>query len=142
MNAVFSDVDIERVAHGLIERTLPKPEWTHAAHFAAALWLLRRRGAAAMIDMPPLIRAYNEASGTVNSDTSGYHETMTLASLRVAAAWLAARPHRALHSVLRELLDSPYGRSDWLLQYFSKDLLFSSAARRTWVDPDLRPLPF
>lgn len=142
MNAVFSDVVIERVARGLIERTLPKPEWTHAAHFAAALWLLRRRGAAALIDMPPLIRAYNEATGTVNSDTSGYHETITLASLRAAAAWLAARPRRAPHSVLRELLDSPYGRSDWLLQYFSKDLLFSSAARRSWVDPDLRPLPF
>ncbi|HTT06627.1 MAG TPA: hypothetical protein VMF64_15215 [Steroidobacteraceae bacterium] len=142
MSRVFSDVDIERVAHGLIERTLPKSEWTHAAHFAAALWLLRRRGALALIDMPPLIRAYNEATGTVNSDTSGYHETITLASLRAAAAWLAARPEHSLHSVLNELLDSPYGRSDWLLRYFSKDLLFSSAARRSWADPDLQPLPF
>ena len=141
MNLVLSELDIERIAHGFIERTLPKSEWTHAAHFAAAFWLLQQRGAAAMIDMPPLIRAYNEATGTLNSDTGGYHETITLASLRAADAWLAERPHHALHDALNELLESPYGRSDWLLQYFSRTLLFSSRARRTWVDPDLQPQP-
>lgn len=142
MSWVLSDADIERIAHGFIGRTLPKSEWTHAAHFAAALWLLRRRGVSALIDMPPLIRAYNEATGTVNSDTSGYHETITLASLRAASGWLAALPDAALHTVLHELLDSPYGRSDWLLEYYSRKLLFSTEARKRWIDPDLRPLPF
>jgi hypothetical protein len=142
MSCVYSEADIERIALGLIDRSLPKTEWTHAAHFAVALWLLRQRGLQAMVDMPPLIRAYNESTGVVNSDTSGYHQTITVASLRAGHAWLAARPRTPLHLALRELLDSAYGRSDWLLSYWSRERLFSTAARRGWIEPDLRPLPF
>jgi len=76
----LSDADIERVALGLQDHALPKAQWTHAGHFAAALWLLRRRPE---IDppreMPAMIRSYNEAVGGVNSDTEGYHETITQA---------------------------------------------------------------
>jgi hypothetical protein len=142
MSYFRSDAEIEHIARGLLERSLPKSQWTHAAHFAAALWLLRERGLRAMSDMPPLIRAYNESTGVPNTDTSGYHETITLASLRAARAWLADRPDAALHAVLDELLATPVGRSDWLLTYWSKPVLFSVPARRVWVEPDLRPLPF
>ena len=37
-----SDAEIDRIGRGLLDRSLPKAEWTHAAHFAAAFWLLRR----------------------------------------------------------------------------------------------------
>jgi hypothetical protein len=43
---------------------------------------------------------------------------------------------------LAALLASDFGRSDWPLTYRSRTLLFSPAARRAWVEPDLRPLPF
>jgi hypothetical protein len=95
-----------------------------------------------MSNMPPLIRAYNEATGVPNTDTSGYHETITLASLRAGHAWLADRPGAALHVVLEEMLATPIGRSDWLFTYWSKPVLFSVAARKAWVEPDLGPLPF
>lgn len=140
MSLPRSDVDIEHVARGLIERTLPKSGWTHAAHFAAAFWLLRDRGDATFRDLPPLIRAYNEATGVANTDSSGYHETITLASLRIARAWLAERAAMPLHATLAELLAGTFGRSDWLLAYWSRERLFSVAARRGWVDPDLREL--
>jgi hypothetical protein len=142
MTTIRSEAAIERIARSLVDRSLPKPEWTHAAHFAVALWLLRQRGLHAMTEMPGLIRAYNEATGVPNSDTSGYHETITLASLRAGYAWLTERPNAPLHVTLRELLAGAYGRSDWPLSYWSRDVLFSTAARRGWVDPDLRPLPF
>jgi hypothetical protein len=134
--------EIERIGLGVLTCTLPKPEWTHAAHFAAAFWLLRRPDMDASRDMPGLIRAYNEATDVANTDTTGYHETITLASLRAGRAWLDARKEKALHEALNELLASDYGRSDWLLTYWSKPLLFSVEARRRWVEPDLRPLPF
>ena len=137
-----SDSAIERIGRGLIDRSLPKAEWTHAAHFAAAFWLLRRPEMHAMRDMPDLIRAYNEATGVPNTDTSGYHETITIASLRLARAWLAARSHEPLHAALNELLASDCGRSDWLLAYWSRSLLLSVAARRAWIEPDLKALPF
>ncbi len=141
MSTSFTDEEIDHIAHGLINRSLPKSQWTHAAHFAAALWLLKRSGLRAMQEMPPLIRAYNEATCVANTETSGYHETITVASLRAAHACILARPEAPLNGVLRELLDSAFGRSDWVFRYWSKALLFSAAARKSWVEPDLAPLP-
>jgi hypothetical protein len=137
-----SDLEIDRIGRGLLDRSLPKAEWTHAAHFAAAFWMTRRPDMHPAHDMPALIRAYNEATGVPNTDTGGYHETITLASLRATGAWLTARPDMALHEALNELLASEYGRSGWLLTYWSRPVLFSVEARRAWVNPDLRPLPF
>jgi len=142
MSHPAGDDDIEHIARGLIDRTLPKSGWNHAAHFAAAFWLLRHRGDAAFHDMPPLIRAYNESTGVANTDTAGYHETITLASLRAARAWLAARPGMPLHIALAELLAGVHGRSDWLLAYWSRERLFSVAARRGWAEPDLQAFTF
>lgn len=137
-----SDAEIEGIGLRLLDRTLPKSEWTHAAHFAAAFWLLRRSRVDAEREMPKLIRAYNEATGVANTDSGGYHETITLASLRAARAWLAARSDKTLHEALNELLLCEYGRSDWLLAHWSRPVLFSVMARRAWIDPDLKPLPF
>lgn len=137
-----SDADIDAHGRRFCARTLPKSEWTHAGHFAAAFWVLRQPHLDAVRDMPDLIRRYNEATGVANTDTTGYHETITLASLRAARSWLEARPGLALHQALHELLRSEYGRSDWLLAYWSAPLLFSVHARRAWVEPDLAPLPF
>jgi hypothetical protein len=142
MSSALSDADIEHIARGLIDRTLPKSGWTHAAHFAAAFWLLRERGDAAFEDMPPLIRAYNESTGVANTDSTGYHETITLASLRLARAWLSERSRMPLNAALAQLLAGAHGRSDWLLAYWSRERLFSVAARRSWVEPDLREFSY
>jgi hypothetical protein len=136
------DAEIDRIGRGVRERTLPKAEWTHGAHFAAAFWVLTRPDMDAVRAMPGLIRAYNEATGVRNTDSTGYHETITLASLRAARFWLESRPTRAMFAALNELLASQYGRSDWLLAYWSRPVLFSVTARRSWVDPDLQALPF
>lgn len=141
-SAFPDDSALERIGRGLLDRSLPKREWTHAAHFAAAFWILHEPTLDALRDTPKLIRAYNEATGVANTDSTGYHETITLASIRAARAWLAARPGVPLHAALNELLASPYGRSDWLLAYWSHPVLFSVPARRAWVDPDVKPLPF
>jgi hypothetical protein len=139
---LMSDDEIAAIGRGVLDRTLPKARWTHAAHFACALWLLREPGRDAFAEMPSLIRAYNAATDTPNTDTSGYHETITRASLRAARAVLDRHPSAALGAVLGELLASPLGRSDWLLTYWSRERLFSVEARRAWVEPDLQPLPF
>jgi hypothetical protein len=139
---MFTEADIDRIGRSVEARTLPKCEWTHAAHFAAAVWVLTHANLVAERDMPAVIRGYNEATGTRNTDTTGYHETITLASIRVARAFLASRTDAGRAEVLRELLASPFGRSDWLFAYYSRERLFSVEARRRWVEPDLSPLPF
>ena len=138
-----SDEEVLAVARGLKDRTLPKPAWTHAAHFAAALSLLNDHSLEVVTrDFPELIRLYNEAIGVANTDSSGYHETITLASIRAAAWFLAKDPNRCLFETCNLLMASPLGKSDWLLAYYSRELLFSVEARRRWMDPDLQRLPF
>jgi len=139
-----SDARIERIARGLIDRSLPRSEWTHAGHFAAVTWLLRHRGNEAVRhSMPQWIRDYNEVNGVANTDTGGYHETITQASIRAAHSVLAAHADDdPLHEVLNVLLSGEFGRSDWVLRYWSRARLFAPEARRGWVDPDVRPLPF
>ena len=136
-----SDADIDHIGLGVIYRTLPKPEWTHAAHFACALWLIRHRPDWTLeTRLPQLIRAYNEATGVANTDTEGYHETITQASLAAARALLAAQPaDRPLCEVVGELMAGPLGRSGWPLVFWSKERLFSVEVRRGWVDADLAP---
>jgi hypothetical protein len=91
--------------------------------------------------MPPIIRAYNLATGVPNTDGSGYHETITLASIAVARSFLDGHPvSRPLHEIVDRLMESPLGDSRWPLAYWSRVRLFSVEARRRWVDPDLRPL--
>ena len=137
------DLEIERIARGMIACTLPKPEWTHHAHFAAALWLLSRPDILAREGgMAPLIRRYNEATGVANTDTGGYHETITRASLRGAAAVLADHPDASLSVVLDALMAGPLGDKRWPLSYWSEARLMGVEARRRWVEPDLAPLPW
>jgi hypothetical protein len=137
-----SDDELRRIAEGVMARSLPKSAWTHGAHVAAAVWIIARCPALVPErDMPGLIRAYNEATGTPNTETGGYHETITLASLRAASAFLAGLPAgMALYAACNALLESPLGRRDWMLAHWSRERLFSSAARRRWVEPDLAPL--
>jgi hypothetical protein len=141
--ALNTEAAIAAIAHGLLTRTLPKPEWTHAAHFAAALYILARRpDINAPRDMPNIIRAYNVSTGVQNTETTGYHETITQASLRAARAALSTAGSAALETTLSRLLASECGHPDWLLTYWSRNILFSPAARRSWIDPNLQALPF
>ena len=144
MGRQFSnDAEIARAGRKFLDRSLPKAEWTHAAHFAVTLWLMRHHPALDLkAEMPGLIRAFNEATGTPNTNTGGYHETITMASLAAARHRLEAASGRALHEILEALLASPLGDSKWLLEHWSRERLFSVEARRTWLPPDLKPLPF
>jgi len=139
-----NEAAIEHVALGVMAQTLPKREWTHAGHFAAALWLCRhRRDLTGPAAIRSLISRYNRATGTANTDAGGYHHTITLASMRAAAHSLAGWPEDApLHQVHASLMASRHGDPDWLLAHWSRARLFGVHARRNWVEPDLAPLPF
>jgi len=137
-----SDAEVEHIGEGLLERTLPRAEWTHEAHLAATTYLLLRRPDIDVDEeLPGLIRRYNESVGGVNSDTEGYHETITLLFLRGVRLFLMeADASDPLHELVNELLLSPMGRRDWPLRFYSPELLLSVEARRHFVDPDLRAL--
>ena len=78
----------------------------------------------------------------MNSDSEGYHETITRVFLHGVRLFLAeADVSEPLHELVNELLLSPMGRREWPLRFYSPELLFSVEARRNFVPPDIAALP-
>ena len=138
-----SDAEIEHFGEHFLARTLPKAEWTHEAHLATTTWLLLNRPEIDVDDeLPGLIRSYNESVGGLNSDSEGYHETITRVFLHGVRLFLSeADPAEPLHELVNELLLSPMGRRDWPLRFYSRERLLSVDARKAFVPPDLAALP-
>lgn len=106
-----SDAEIERIGEGLLERTLPRAEWTHEAHLAATSYLLLGRPDIDLDrELAGIIRGYNESVGGVNSDSEGYHETITRMFVHGVRLFLAEADSREpLHELVNNLLLSPMG---------------------------------
>ena len=138
-----SDASVARIGEGLLARDLPREEWTHEAHLAATTYLLLRRPEIDLdAELPGLIRGYNESVGGVNSDTEGYHDTITRVFLHGVRLLLSETDRREpLHALVNELLLSPMGHRDWPLRFYSRERLFSVEARHSFLSPDMAPLP-
>jgi hypothetical protein len=134
---------VARVGEALLACDLPREEWTHEAHLAATTYLsLKHPEIDLDVDLPGLIRRYNESVGGVNSDTTGYHDTITRVFLQGVRLFLReADLAEPLHGLVNELLLSPMGRRDWPLRFYSRDRLMSVAARKSFVTPDIAVLP-
>ena len=121
-------------------RRLPKSRWTHQAHLLAGYWYLTRHTPEqALAIMRQRIRAHNESVGTANTDSSGYHESITRLYLDGIAAHIARNIDASFGDSLQQLLHGPLADSGWPLKYYSRARLFSVAARREWLEPDLQP---
>src|SRR6476469_5648570 len=97
-----SDAEIEHLGAGLLDCTLRREEWTHEAHLAATAYLVLRRPE---IDLDSalggIIRRHNESVGGVNSDTEGYHESITRAFLHGVRLFLGKAGGRgSLHALV------------------------------------------
>lgn len=120
---------------------LSKLQWTHQAHLTAGFWYMSQLGATEALQViRGNIRRHNESVGTANTDTGGYHESITRLYLAAIEQHIRAHPDVSFEVSLQALLDSELGKSSWPLTYYSRERLFSVAARRGWVEPDLQSL--
>ncbi|MBY4637779.1 hypothetical protein K5P26_11585 [Sphingopyxis sp. XHP0097] len=136
------DSDIRALGEGLLACALPREAWTHEAHLAASLWLLTERPDIDVdAEIAGLIRRFNESVGGVNNDHEGYHDSITRAYVAGVRLFVARTEETELAARVNALLRSEVGRRDWPLRFYSRELLFSVAARRGFVEPDLAPFP-
>ncbi len=136
------DDEIRTIGEGLLACTLPRSAWTHEAHLGACLWLLTERPKIDVdAEIGTIIRRFNESVGGINDDTQGYHDSITHAYVAGVRLFLAETPETGLTERVNAMLLSDVGHRDWPLRFYSRDLLFSVAARRGFVEPDLAPLP-
>lgn len=133
--------EIKKVVEAFETCTLPRVQWTHAAHLTIAFWYLvcyplpeaaeKIRGG---------IQRYNESQGIKQTKDGGYHETITLFWIRLVRHYLTtATLEGHLVILLNEMLRR-YGRQ-LPFEYYSRARLLSWEARQHWLEPDLKALP-
>jgi hypothetical protein len=113
--------------------TIPKAEWTHAAHVRMAwLYLTRLPFAAALDRICGGIRRYNAAVGS-----DGYHESITVAFTLLIHGRLANADiddgFTAFCALNPDLLVPRSGLPEW---YYSPATLASAEAKLRFVEPD------
>ena len=130
--------EIESLIAAFERCTLPKVEWTHREHLTVALWYLCRHPRA---EATHLIRSGIQRYNLATNNPTGYHETITLAWVAVITRFLAERGTVMDSAAATAALLNECGDKLYLLQYYSREVLMSDAARHGWVAPDVMPLP-
>ncbi len=122
--------------------SLPKVYWTHQAHLIVALWYNLRHGADEALDIVrDGIKRYNEAVGTENTATSGYHETITVFYMWAVRKFIeSAGSEASLPELANSLIGGKCAAKSFPFEYYSRDLLLSSEARAIWVKPDVKEM--
>jgi hypothetical protein len=125
----------EQIAAGLLDASLPQCEWTHRGHITAAHVLISQHGPKETLALcRARIPRLNDAHGVANSDTGGYHDTLTV--FYVGAVADAVARGLTLDETVAEL------DRDAALQWWSEPVLMSAEARRGYVPPDVAAPPF
>lgn len=134
-----TEKDIYLLVKAFEERTLSKSEWTHAAHLLVGLYYCFNFpfGVAKNL-MRDGIYWLNDSHGTPNTDSSGYHETLTMFWLKTVESFLEKNKSEKSLTVLAEKLIETYKNSRLPLEFYSREVLFSVEARYEYVKPDLK----
>jgi hypothetical protein len=133
----------EYLLSSIESKTLPKERWTHEAHLSVGLAVVYANPdlPAAVERLRTLISGYNESIGGQNTDTGGYHHTLTGFYVWAIDRFLSERggraPSRDLSMLAVELQQAPIAARDAPKRWYSSDILKSVVARRGLVAPDL-----
>jgi hypothetical protein len=137
-----TEEEIDVFLRGFEECTLPKERWTHGAHLLTGACYVRELGRdEALTKMRMCVRRYNESVGGKNTETSGYHETITAMWIRLLdGLWQESRPmERAMFAAIAVERFEPMRAV--FREYYDFDVVGSREARLGWVEPTLKALP-
>ncbi|HEY0174122.1 MAG TPA: hypothetical protein VGB98_24100 [Pyrinomonadaceae bacterium] len=135
-----SDGEVLEVVRRFESCELPPADFNHREHLIVALCYLMGAGdAAALARLRAGIGMYAAAHGV---SPSLYNETITVFWLRRVRAFIGRAGGGPALAELTNRLAEECGGSRLVYDYYSKGLIDSEAARRGWVEPDLKPLDF
>ncbi len=132
-----TESEIRELVREFEATTLPRGRWTHEAHLIVGLvYLIQHPREVATGLLRQNIQRYNQSLG----NTSGYHETITLAWVAAICEFLRRHDRDAPVADLADALIDECGTPGYLFQFYSRDRLLSEEARSRWVAPDLKPI--
>jgi hypothetical protein len=120
---------------------IPRDRWTHRDHVRMAFLYLRDHSFDdALCRIRSGIRALNHANQVPETDTTGYHETVTVAWAKLIRS--AIQVHGPSSTFSAFISANPHLRHKSLLRlYYTRERILASNAKSTFVAPDLAPLP-
>ena len=128
--------EIEAVVRGFESCTTDKDEFTHRDHLAVAVWYMRFDQARAVDLMRASLHRFLDHYGC----RENYHETLTLFWIQlVQRALEEMTPGSSLLQATNAVV-TRLGDSRLAFEYYSKELVGSEAAKKGWVEPDLKSL--
>ena len=134
--------DLEDLVAKFKSCSLPKEKWTHEAHLIVAIWFCKTYELPKALNLLRYqIKAYNISVGTPNSDSQGYHETLTRFWLLMAANFVKLNETKTFEVTAEAFINSNWASRNLAFNYYTKETLFSLKARKSWVEPDLQKLP-
>jgi hypothetical protein len=117
-----------------VDTTLPADQFHHQQHVEVAWLFVRKHGMpAALVEFTNAIKRFAAAKGA----TGLYHETITWAFLLLIADRQARNPVESWPEFARANADLLTWQPSILNRYYSKELLASELAKRTFLMPDL-----
>jgi hypothetical protein len=136
-----TESEIDRFIAAFEGCTLPKEEWTHGAHLLTGACYVHAMGREPALErMRECVRRYNISVGGKNTETSGYHETITVMWIRLLDGLRreAGSMERAAFASLAVERFEP--RRAVFREYYDFDVVASTEARLQWVEPTLKRL--
>jgi hypothetical protein len=135
-----TEVEIDAFLAAFEGGTLPKARWTHGAHLLTGACYVQAFGEAAAIErMRICVCRYNEAVGGKNTETSGYHETITVGWIKLLAGLLRESGPMGRAAFVTRAVERFESQRDIFRRHYDFDLVGSVEARRVWVAPTLEP---
>ena len=139
---MITQAEIDHIVQGFQRQTLPKEEWTHRAHLITGLFFVMTEGLEASIGrMREGVKCYNLSVGTQNTDSGGYHESITIFFLHALHAFRKqVGEDKTFVDLVNRFDDTPLMDEAFIFRFYSKQLIFSVQARRELVESDRQPL--
>ena len=130
-----SETEIQALTEGFESCSLE--DFTHREHLAVAVWYLSRmREAEAVARMRVSLQRFLAHHG---EDPQKYNETITQFWIKRLRALLDTDANRPLAERANEAIKRA-GSSKLVFDYYSRERVFSTEARTTWVEPDLKSM--
>ena len=137
-----SEMELKARVQGFENCTLPDSEFDHPSHLTVALSYLHLSQLTVEEAASRLRQALYSFLDYHGHDHQKYNETITLFWIRLVRSFLdKADISRSAKDIANEMIAS-FGNSKIIYVYYSKEYLMSEAARKAWVEPDLKPLDF
>ena len=119
------------------DATISREEWKHPEHLIVALFYVSQYDVESAIKKmrSGILNLLAKGFGVDLNKEMPYHETITVFWIRSVAAFNAASKGKPLGEKIDEMV--ALFDKDYLLSFYSRELIFSDRARTSWVEADL-----